>query len=301
MILIIFRKEWNFMEEIIYGWKDTGITMDRIRRESGFCMPVKHLHYEYEIYYLTEGERYYFIDNQTYHVKKGGLVLIDKNQIHQTSQAGNGPHERILVGLEEEALAPLFQATGEMCLDRLFQDHWGVVQLSPEDQTAAEAVFAQMAEEFEHRQTGFRLVILSLLSSLLIRILRPLKAQAPALSPLSAAPRHRKVDEVASYISSHYEEPLSLESLSEQFFVSKCYLSRIFKEATGFTVTEYLNMCRIKQARHLLISTDLSITEVAGAVGYDTITYFERVFKSCTLITPLKYRKRYENKLQPVR
>ena len=53
----------------------------------------------------------------------------------------------------------------------------------------------------------------------------------PLSAPLSASPKHRKVDEAAAYITEHYQEPLSLESVAKHLFVSKCYLSRIFKEA----------------------------------------------------------------------
>ena len=85
------------MEQILYAEKTDGIAIDRIRREAAFTMPCKHLHNEYEIYYLLEGERYYFIDRRTYLVTGGSLVFIDRNQIHQTSQAGSGCHERILL------------------------------------------------------------------------------------------------------------------------------------------------------------------------------------------------------------
>ena len=85
------------MEQILYAEKTDGIAIDRIRREAAFTMPCKHLHNEYEIYYLLEGQRYYFIDRRTYHVTGGSLVFIDRNQIHQTSQAGPGSHERIPV------------------------------------------------------------------------------------------------------------------------------------------------------------------------------------------------------------
>ena len=88
------------MEQIIYTEKTDGISIDRIRRDAAFSMPRKHLHNEYEIYYLLEGERYYFIDRRTCHVTGGSLVFIDRNQIHQTSQAGPCSHERILISTQ---------------------------------------------------------------------------------------------------------------------------------------------------------------------------------------------------------
>ena len=118
------------MSQILYQEKMDGISIDRICREPGFTMPSKHLHNEYEIYFLVEGERYYFIGSQTYHVKKGGLVFIDRGLVHQTSQAGNESHDRILIGLEDTALAPFFALTGELSLSRLFEEHCAVLPLT---------------------------------------------------------------------------------------------------------------------------------------------------------------------------
>ena len=85
------------MRNIVYKESDVGLTIDRIVRNYDFDMPHKHVHEEYEIYYLVDGERYYFIENQIYHVKKGTLVFIDRNQIHKTGQYGDSHHERIAI------------------------------------------------------------------------------------------------------------------------------------------------------------------------------------------------------------
>lgn len=290
-------------QEVVCEAQMEGITIDRIRRESGFAMPVKHLHNEYEIYYLLEGERYYFIDQQTYHVKQGDLVLIRPNQIHQTSPAGSSGHDRILIGLSEIPFADFFASTGEFTLSRFFEQYSGVMELCPEDQHDAEALLADITSELTQKKPGYRHIAMSRLSQLFFHICRrwPDTSQNQPPAALSTQSRHRKVDEVAAYIVANYSQPLSLESIAAHFYISKCYLSRIFKEATGFTVNEYLNMNRIRHARHMLINSDAGITTISEAVGYDSITYFERVFRKYTEIPPSRYRRQYQNRLQPVR
>ena len=98
---------------------------------------------------------------------------------------------------------------------------------------------------------------------------------------------------MASYIIDHYDDRLSLEMIADHFYVNKCYLSRIFKEVSGFTVNEYINMIRIRRARELLSGSSMSITEVSESVGYENITYFERVFNQYTQTSPSRYRKQY--------
>ena len=113
--------------------------------------------------------------------------------------------------------------------------------------------------------------------------------QASCIHPAQAP----ACDDAASYITENYSKDLSLETVAAQFYVNKCYLSRIFKEATGFTVNEYINMARVRRARELLSATSMSITEVSCLLGYDSITYFERVFHRYTQTSPMKYRKAY--------
>lgn len=293
----------SIAQEVICEARTDGITIDRIRRQPGFAMPTKHLHNEYEIYYLLEGERYYFIDQQTYHVRKGSLVLIRPNQIHQTSPAGSGVHDRILIGLSESPFAEFFASTGESTLAGFFEYHSGVMELSEKDSTYVEALLAGLICELAEKKPGYRLMAMSRLSQLFFHIhrLRSDASEYPSQAALSTQSRHRKVDEVAAYITDHYDQPLSLENIATHFYISKCYLSRIFKEATGFTVNEYLNMNRIRHARHLLMNTDQCITAISEVLGYDSITYFERVFHKYAGISPSRYRKQYQTRLQPVR
>lgn len=87
-------------------------------------------------------------------------------------------------------------------------------------------------------------------------------------------------------INESYAEPLSLQGLAERFYVSPYHLSRTFKEATGFTFTDYVNLTRIKEAQRLLRETALSVTEVAAASGFDNFSHFGKTFKNITLLTP---------------
>ena len=282
------------MEQIIYAEKTDGISIDRIRREAAFTMPCKHLHNEYEIYYLLEGARYYFIDRRTCHVTGGSLVFIDRNQIHQTSQAGPCSHERILISLYPSPFSEFLSSTGEMSLPGFFRCHSGILTLDTEEQVLAECLLDDAAKELHEKKTGFRHMAMSNLSRLFILAQRHMSGSSlsPVL-PLSTQPKHRKVDEVASYIIGHYDNRLSLEMIADHFYVNKCYLSRIFKEVSGFTVNEYINMIRIRRARELLSGSSMSITEVSESVGYENITYFERVFNQYTQTSPSRYRKQY--------
>ena len=81
----------------LYNELVDGFHIDRVVRDYNYSMDIRHIHEEYEIYYLLEGERYYFINQQTYLVTPGTLVFIDKEQIHRTGMASAGPHHDRIV------------------------------------------------------------------------------------------------------------------------------------------------------------------------------------------------------------
>lgn len=95
------------------------------------------------------------------------------------------------------------------------------------------------------------------------------------------------------YIETHYYEKVTLEQLAQRVFLSPAYLSRVFKEETGTAFNDYLNAVRIAKARQLLLHEDLRVTDVASAVGFDDQSYFTKVFRRVTGMTPLRYRTRY--------
>lgn len=100
-----------------------------------------------------------------------------------------------------------------------------------------------------------------------------------------------------SYIEKNYADPdLSLGKVAGAIHISPNYLSTLFKEKIGQNFSEYLADVRIRQAEKLLVTTDLSVTEIASRVGYQNINYFSMIFKKITNMSPSKYQDR---KIQP--
>lgn len=281
------------MENVeVYRENIEGMEIERLVRDYEFNMQVRHFHASYELYYLVKGERYYFIDKQTYLIHAGTLVLVDKNQVHKTGMSNTSYHERILIQLSGEFFQTYLALAG-FDLESFMSEHYGIMELNEREQPKIMAMFDAIAAELKDRQTGYEFIVRSRMVELLLLIKRHVKANLSFKGKVQTAQtaRHRKVDEVADYLTTHYREGESLDALAKRFFVNKCYLSRIFKEVTGFTVGEYISIQRIKKAQELLIHTDYNITEIAEQLGYESITYFEKIFKRYNGISPLKYRK----------
>ncbi|MEH7304063.1 helix-turn-helix domain-containing protein [Neobacillus drentensis] len=95
---------------------------------------------------------------------------------------------------------------------------------------------------------------------------------------------------VIEHLLSFYNKQINKEDLAAQLSIHPSHLSRKFKEETKITLTAFQQMLRIKEAKHLLKTENLSIEEIAWTIGYDDPSYFTRVFKKETGRTPSQYR-----------
>lgn len=282
------------MERTVFSEKMAWLTLDEVVRDYEFSMQVNHFHDSFELYFLLEGERYYFIDRETYHVKKGMVVLINRQQIHKTSMAGNSYHDRILMQINREGISTFLEQAGLVSIDQLFEENYGVTELNEEAWERVRELLFSIRGEMREKQGQYEVMVRLELAEIFLLIYRCRKNRVfdkagGEISTVQTA-KHQKVHEVAEYLLHHYDTNESLEELAGRFFISKSYLSRIFREVTGFSVNEYRNITRIKKAQELLADSGYSVTEISELLGFESVTYFERVFKKHADRTPLKYR-----------
>lgn len=95
------------------------------------------------------------------------------------------------------------------------------------------------------------------------------------------------------YIEKHYTENLKIGAIAEELALSESYLSRTFREETGYTITDYRTCYSIAMAAFLLENPELKVYEVAERTGYSDQRYFSRIFRQRVGLTPLEYREMF--------
>jgi AraC-like DNA-binding protein len=250
----------------------------------------EHFHDAYEIYYLVDGERSYFIKNRTYNVKKGDLVFINLNELHRTNNAHVLNHERILINFKHDFLNDMLSSNQITALFECFELNYNAIRLDLDEQKYAENLLIRMVLEDKKKAYKYDLYLKIMLIELLLLINRHTR-KIPQESFDHPKSIHKKISEVINYINLNYSEHLSLNKLCKIFYISTYYLSHVFKEVTGFNFIEYLNYVRINEARRLLKETNMNVTQIAEKVGYESTTHFGRVFKTIIGLSPVKYRK----------
>ena len=236
-------------------------------------------------------------------------ILVDQNQIHKTCSAGTGKkHPRFLMQLEGPVLDQLLRLCGSVSLEEFGNAYRGITRFSVDQWAQILSLLTQIKEQFtliSSRTTPgnkqdtmtanglIRLYTVQLLL-LLIQIRRTQEEggwKENLQNNLVHTGMYQQVHDIAIYLQNHCSEKNSLDQIAAHFFISRSYLTRIFRKVTGFTITEYQNICRIKKAQLLLRETELSMTDIALEAGFINLPYFERVFRKTTSLTPLQYRR----------
>jgi AraC-like DNA-binding protein/ligand-binding sensor protein len=93
-----------------------------------------------------------------------------------------------------------------------------------------------------------------------------------------------------AYIAGHYGDPVDLDEIARVMHVSTFYFCKMFRKTTGLTFTDYLGRVRVEKAKNLLLNPHLRVSEIAYAVGFQSLTHFNRIFRKTTGEAPTAFR-----------
>ena len=269
---------------------DKNFYISRTKKTTSSSMKSYHYHKSYEVYYLYSGERNYFIKDKTYHVKKGNLVLINEYDIHCTKESNKAGHERIVFNFNKTFMEKHICNT-KLNLYECFEKNVHIIQLDEKEQLFIETLLLKMIDEYENKPANYMDCIKFNIIQILLLANRHIDDELYTKN-IETERTNETVSNIIGYINNNYYEDINLETISEKFYISPCYFSRIFKQTTNYSYVDYLNNVRIKEAQKLLTRTDMNITSISEKVGYKSSTHFGRIFKKITGISPTSFKKR---------
>lgn len=106
-----------------------------------------------------------------------------------------------------------------------------------------------------------------------------------------------KIEPALRFLNENYDREVSLQEIADVIFLSKSAVCKLFRSTMGMPFKEYLNSLRLAEAKRLLVTTTMPITQIASQVGYANVTYFNRVFRERQQISPRDFRKGYKNNI----
>ena len=286
------------MTDIVFEGRVSGLNVEDRQTQEEATMPQFHVHEYTELYFLLEGERYYFIEQNRFHVKPGMAVLITPEQIHKTSATDEqSGHRRFLLEIDSDFLT-LFFSLSDLSSTIDFQERYcGMTVFSERDWKQVLSIIDMLKVEIANKGMLSQNICKLLVTQLLLLYVRNHTLTDTNMSKVnnSLSNTHTSmqsiVQDVSLYLQEHYAEEITLEEIANRFHMSKSSLTLNFKNITGLTINEFIRVCHIRRAKVLLLKTNLSITEIASQTGFGNVTYFERVFKNFYEMSPLKFRK----------
>ena len=251
-----------------------------------------HTHDFIELSYVRHGRCVHIIDGHEYLTGKGDMVFINYNSIHEIASGKNTGYTDILIKPEfidrslkgsENAFSILDVDGFSDFADTLQRSHM-VMNFSLKEREQLENLFRLIDSELQENSGGGELVIRSCINILLTMVFR--KMRLPMRESMTMDIR------MLDYIKDNCNMPVTLESVALKAGYNPSYFSRLFKNYTGTTFTNFLKGCRIERAANLLISTDMDVELIMSEVGFSDRTKFYKAFSEKYGVTPLKYRKK---------
>jgi AraC-like DNA-binding protein len=204
--------------------------------------------------------------------------------------AGPPHHDRFLIQFSDDLFDNMLGGTYREVLLRPYLSGVRTLRLKSEDLLTLDGIVFRMIQDLKEQPTAHSLQVKLLVTEMLLFISRCMERYDLEISPFDT-PIHQKITEIAAYINDHYMSPVTLKQLSETFYMSPHYISRIFKEKTGFSFIKYLTYIRIGEAKRLLRETDTKVLHIAEQVGFENLAHFNRVFKQTVSLSPSQYRR----------
>ncbi len=241
-----------------------------------------HWHERLEILRILQGELTVRLGDETITACAGDIVLVNAGQLH----AG-------FVGNSDV----LYQA---LMFDlRAFRNDTRAARQYLEPLIAGDTVFQNRITQPEvHQAVGTLIDLLQDPSKQPLFVVGTVYQLLGALCRLCAVERglikqpDKRFGEVLEYINSHYTEHITTGSLSQLFNYNEAYFCRLFKKASGLTLSTYIRILRMEHAQQLLKKADMDINTIAEQCGFSDTAYFCRCFREQFSQTPGEYRQR---------
>ena len=250
-----------------------------------------HHHDFYEVYFLLAGDVTYTIESRLYRVMPGDMLLINPRELHQVCiRPEMSAYERYTLWVDPKLLRRLSTARTDLfqCFDPNRPNYGNLLKLDPEEQRLVHSLFGALWREYNSSGYGSDLLRESVLSQLLVEVNRMAERDSGQYEDSSRS--SRMVAATVEYINLHYGEPLSLDLLAEQCFVSKYHLSHEFNRQVGTSVHRYIIKKRLLNARQLM-AEGLPPSQAYGQCGFGDYPGFYRAFRSEYGVSPREYAR----------
>ncbi len=255
-----------------------------------------HWHDHFEIALVTEGRGVFMFGRRPLEAETGDVFFIDNSQPHVALADRGGPMRLLLVLFRPELVAP----PGCRELERGYlapflrtDDRSPRVRSGTPLAAQLAGLLAGLRRAADHRDPAERHVMDATLRLVLGLVNCDPETGASPDAVRAAADRREQIRPVLAYVDRHRREAITLDDVAAIVHVSPSRVRHVFKEVTGVGFKAYVTQVRIAEAKRLLLTTELSVADVARTVAYTNLNQFYKVFSRACGMSPGEYRRHY--------
>jgi AraC-like DNA-binding protein len=250
-----------------------------------------HYHPEYELTYIVKGNGYRIVGNTYENYTEGDLVLLGPNLPHTwTGKAiENESFEAIVIQFSKEFITSFLGFDESYSIKNLLENSARGIAFEA-TQDLVQAIKSLIEKEGMDR-------ILQLISALNQLAQSNYTLITPnTFHTIASKKSELRINEVCLFIQNNFNSNITLKQVASQIYLTESNFCKFFKKATGKTYSDYLNEIRINEASRLLLQTDKTISQISFECGFETLSYFNRVFLKKKNQTPSVFRNEKTDK-----
>lgn len=253
-----------------------------------FRAPMRNMHHHnaFELYYIIKGEREYFIEDEFFKLSEGDLVIVPQNLLHRTEGKGAS---RFLIYFSLDYLKKYFTDEMISCLSI----HRPII-FHPEGGAADQLhlMMNTILSEYNRATREGDPINTPLLAGYLYQVLFTVTSGNNTYVPQEYS--DSRIGNIIKYINENYSQINDIEEIASHFYISKYHLCRIFNQNLGVPLITYLNTIKIRKACEMICAGQNSLTEIAMKCGFNSSSYFCKVFKAEKGLSPTEYKKQHQ-------
>ncbi len=249
-----------------------------------FTPTEEHFHNEIEMLLVEKGSSTVKIGNNTYNMNSGDLLFINPLEKHSSTRNTECEYFHRCICFDTELITDKNLRTsiqkGELLIPNYFKSD------NP-DTTILRDHFLKLFEAALNNKISLSLECSIYISAIFLHLVD----NYLLLQKFHSKKEKEFCYKTEKYISENYDKKISSKDIAEALFYSQNYFCRAFKNHFDVSFTDYLNIYRIYKAKELLIQGKTSVAEISEKCGFESPTYFARIFKKHIGMTPSEFQK----------
>lgn len=259
-----------------------------------------HHHDFSKIIILIDGDLTYYIEGKAYILKPWDILFVNKNEIHKPVVNPDKYYERIVIWLNPDFMAKYAQGNNDLlkCFEVAIKNNYNLLRLNMKSIEIIKNLIQDIQNCNNSNEFGSEILKESLFVQLMV-LMNRLFLNSDKNRDIEDIQYDKTIEGVLNYINSNLENDLSIDTIASEFFISKYYLMRKFKNQIGSSIHNYVVQKRLILARSL-ISDGLSMSSVCSRCGFNDYSSFVRAFKKVYGVSPSNYNPTIHNFENPI-